>query len=153
MTLPSRKPGFLNPLFAKPDMDLGAPFERLMEPLRYYSRITGRVESVPRGFPTDYASLRIGDFELGGKTKKPAVAHDADYASGRHWKWVADLKFYELCRAEGLNRFRAFTRWAGVTLSPKAHKAWKAHRRGTTPGARFYAALKRPDFDSTTNHP
>jgi len=150
--LPHIKPGFLSQLYTDPAPQHGPRFVTLRDPLRYFSRITGQVHHIPRGLPTDLASCRFGDFELRGKTDKPAVAHDDDYASGRHSKWIADLKFYELCRAEGLSRVRAFGRWFFVATMPAAHRAWKAHRSGHTPGAKFYRALTT-QTDSTTNHP
>jgi len=139
MTLPRlTHAAFLTQLFTKPGE---GGFVHLVDPLRYYSRITGRVIHVPRNFPTDFASFRIGDLQLRGKTDRPAVVHDWLYASGTHRKWLCDLLFYEACRSEGMGRFRAGIRCAAVLFAPTAHRAWKAHRRGTTPGARFVRAL------------
>ena len=145
---------FLSPLFTKPDTALGADFSRLVDPLRFYSRITGRVIHIPRGFPTDFASFRIGDLQLKGKTDRPAVVHDWIYANGNHRKWLSDLIFYEACRSEGMGRLRAGLRCAAVLFAPAAHRAWKAHRRGITPGARFVKALTNGGgFSETENHP
>jgi len=121
--------------------------------LRYFSGIHGRMIEVPKNFPTDFASFRIGDFQLRGKTDRPAVLHDWLYASGECSRFIADLTFYAACRSEGLGRFRAGLRCAAVMLFSPARKAWQAHRRGTTPGARFYKALNGPEIDNTTNHP
>jgi hypothetical protein len=152
--LPEIKSGFKGPIYAKPSPEDGPEFDRLTEPLAFHSWYCARTITVPKGFPTDYASFRIGDLELHGQTKRPAVFHDDAYASGRWPKVIADLLFYEACRTEGMGRFRAGLRFAAVVLSKKAHRAWKAHRRGTTPGARFYRALNGPpDNTSTTNHP
>jgi len=155
MTLPRlTHAAFLSPLFTKPDTTLGSDFSRLVDPLRFYSRITGRVIHIPRGFPTDFASFRIGDLQLRGKTDRPAVVHDWIYANGNHRKWLADLIFYEACRSEGMGRFRAGLRCAAVLFAPAAHKAWKAHRRGITPGARFVKALTNGGgCGETENHP
>lgn len=153
MTLPTIRPGFKDELYTAPAPSDGPGFKRLTERLRYRSRITGRVVSVPKDFPTDLASFRIGDLELRGRTDRPAVVHDWLYATGTHRKWLADFIFYEACRSEGMGRFRAGVRTAAVLFMPTAHRAWKGHRRGTTPGARFVRALKCPDFTSTTNHP
>ena len=151
--LPKITPGFKTELVAKPSPEDGPEFSRLKENLVFISGISGRKYVTKRGFPTDYASFRIGDFQLRGKTDRPSVLHDDLYASGLHYKWFADILFYEACRLEGLNRFRASIRFLGVFLAPKAHKAWRAPRGGDTPGARFYAAQKGPQIDSTTNHP
>jgi len=149
---PSLKPGFLSQLYTDPAPHLGPRFVTLRDPLRYFSRITGQVPHIPRGLPTDLASFAIGDLELRGKTDRPAVKHDADYAQGLRRKWLCDLMFFEACRSEGMGRFRAFLRWSAVTFAPAAHRAWKAHRSGYTPGAKFYRALTT-QTDSTTNHP
>lgn len=147
------KAAFLSPLLTVPAVDLKPPFHRLREPLRYFSRGSCGLIEVPRGFPTDFASCRIGDLELRGKTDRPAVVHDWLYASGERGKIACDLIFFEACRAEGLGRFRAGLRCVAVLAMPAAHKAWRAHRRGTTPGARFCAAFLMPQIDSTTNYP
>lgn len=139
--LPSLKPGFLSQLYTDPAPHLGERFVTLREPLRYFSRITGQVQHIARGFPTDHATFHVGDLELRGKTDRPAVGHDENYARGIYRKWLCDLIFYEACRSEGMGRTRALARWAAVTFFPAAHRAWKAHRRGITPGARFCKAL------------
>jgi len=151
--LPTLKPGFMGGLQTAPAPHIGPTFSTLHEPLRFFSGIRGGMIHVPRGFPTDFASLRIGDLHLRGKTDRPAVVHDWLYASGDGWKCAADLVFYEACRIEGLGRVRAGLRFIAVLASPGAHRAWRAHRRGTTPGARFVKALEGPQIDSTTNHP
>jgi len=151
--LPSLKPGFKGPIYAKPSPEDGPEFDRLTEPLAFHSWACGRTITIPKGFPTDYATFRIGDLELHGQTKRPAVFHDDAYASGRWPKFVADLLFFEACRAEGMGWVRAGLRLGAVVLSKQARKAWQEHRRGATPGARFYRALNGPATDSTTNHP
>lgn len=152
--LPTVKAGFKGPIYSDPSPSDGKNFYRLTKALTYHSRITGRIVSVPNNFPTDFASFRIGDLELRGKTDRPAVVHDWLYASGVHRKWLADLIFYEACRTEGMGRIRAGLRCAAVLIAPTARKAWKAHRKGNTPGARFVRALiGGPDFTSTTNQP
>lgn len=143
---------FLTVLRTVPAADLRPPFHRLCEPLRYFSAMSGHAIEVPRGFPTDFASCRIGDLELRGKTDRPAVVHDWLYAQGIRGKVACDLVFYEACRAEGLGVFRSGLRFAAVLAAPAAHKAWRAHRRGNTPGARFCAALLTAP-DPITNHP
>jgi len=147
------RPGFQTILQTHPAPTHGAAFHSLEQPLRYRSGITGRLISVPRGFPTDFASLRIGDLHLRGKTDRPAVIHDWLYASGSVWKCVADVVFYEACRFEGLGRIRAGLRALAVLVSPTAHRAWRAHRKGNTPGARFHKACNGTPDDSTENYP
>ena len=148
-----RAPRFTTQIYSKAAPHIGAGFITLMVPLRYESRVMGCPVSVPRGFPTDLASFRIGDLRLAGATDRPAVIHDFLYARGSEWKSVCDLVFYEACRAEGLGRIRAGLRFLAVWASPTARKAWNAHRRGTTPAARFLKALNGPQIDNTTNHP
>lgn len=150
--LPHLKPGFLSQLYTDPAPQLGPRFVTLRDPLRYFSRITGQVHHIPRGFPTDLATFHIGDLELRGQTDRPAVWHDAVYAQGTYRKWLCDILFYEACRSEGMGRTRALLRWAAVTFAPAAHRAYRAHRKGGTPGARFYKSLTFR-ADSTTNHP
>jgi hypothetical protein len=144
--LPHIAPGFKDQIYADPSPEDGPEFDRLTKPLPFHSWICGRTITVPKGFPTDYATFRIGDLELHGQTKRPAVLHDDAYASGRWPKLIADVLFYEACRTEGMGRFRAGLRFAAVVLSKTARNAWKAHRHGSTPGARFY----RAQIDSAT---
>ena len=148
-----RAPRFTTQIYSKAAPQHGPGFVTLMVPLRYESRILGCPVSVPRGFPSDFASFRIGDLHLGGRTDRPAVVHDSLYARGTEWKTVADLVFYEACRAEGLGRFRAGLRFLAVWASPTARKAWNAHRKGVTPATRFLKALNGVAEDTVTNHP
>jgi len=152
--IPHIPAGFKDEIYSDPSPEDGPNFERLTRPLPYFSEITGQKHLIEKGFPTDFASFRLWDFELGGKTKKPAAWHDRLYADGKYRKWLCDLLFYEACRSEGMGRFRAGIRCAAVLFAPTAHRAWKAHRRGITPGAKFAKALTGgPDFTSTENHP
>jgi len=150
--LPHLKAGFLCQLYTDPAPQFGPRFVTLRDPLRYFSRITGQEHVIPRGLPTDLASCRAGDLELRGQTDRPAAWHDDLYAKGEYPKWLCDVLFYEACRSERMGRIRALMRWAAVTFAPAAHRAWKAHRKGNTPGAKFYRALTS-QTDSTTNHP
>jgi len=151
--LPKLAPGFKTDLLAKPSPEDGPNFSRLTQNLVFISGISGRKYVTKRGFPTDYASFRIGDFQLRGKTDRPSVLHDDLYASGLHYKWFADVLFYEACRLEGLGKIRAGARFLVVLLFPAAHRAWRAHRKGNTPGARFHKACNGTPDDSTKNHP
>lgn len=131
------KPSFLTDILTAPAPDLDEGFHRVTEPLRFYSKVTGGVIEVPKGFPTDFASLRVGDLQLRGKTDRPAVLHDYLYAEGARSKIAADIIFYEACRSEGLNVFRAGIRFLAVLWSKKAKSAYQAHRKGATHATKF----------------
>ena len=153
MSLPHIKAAFLTELYTDPAHDIGPEFSRIRnrKPFKFLSAIRGQVIEVPPRFPTDFASFHIGDLQLRGKTDKPAVIHDWLYAKGDTRKWLADIIFYEACRVEGMSKFRASIRFLAVFLTPAAHRAWRAHRRGNTPGAKFIKSLTFND--KTENHP
>lgn len=114
----------------------------LTVPFRFFSHRLNRIVEVPAGFPTDFASARIGNWQLLGHTERPAVAHDWLFATGEVGLILAGLVFYDLLRAEKETRWRSCLYALAATITPGARKAWKAHRRGTTPGARFVESLK-----------
>ncbi len=149
-----RAPRFTTQLYSRPSPEDGQDFARLTERLRYESEILGAAVTAPRGFPTDKVTFRIGDLRIAGKTERAAVIHDFMYATGDWPKWVCDVVFYEACRSEGMSKIRAFfLRFLPVLLSKKARKAYDAHRRCTTPAARFLVASKGVKHDSVENLP
>lgn len=107
--------------------------------------------SVPKGFPTDLASAKVGNWQLMGNTREAALVHDYLYATGERGKVGADWAFYQLLRAAKIGRFRAGL-YAGAVLL-FGHRAYRSHRRGNTPAVRFLRLLNGDGFASVENQP
>lgn len=107
--------------------------------------------SVPKGFPTDLASARIGNWQLMGNTREAAVVHDYLYATGERGKIGADWAFYILLRAAKIGRFKAGLYAGAVLLFGQG--AYRAHRRGNTAAVRFLRLLHGDGFASVENLP
>ncbi len=111
-------------------------------PFRFFSRRIGRVVEIPRGFPTDLASARIGNWQLRGETERAAAIHDLLFATGEVGIYLAGLIFYDFLRISGVGRLKATIYALAATFTPGARKAWHSHRAGHSKAAKFLRSGK-----------
>lgn len=91
--------------------------------------------TVPAGFETDYASIRMLHNVLlfvlyalvAGYGNYSATIHDYLYATNGYTRKECDDVLYRALRAEGVARWRAWIFWAGVRIG--GAKAYKLHRK------------------------
>lgn len=145
MFRPRTRPATLSRL----DLEVNGTGWKLTEDFRVW--LPPQIVTVPRGFPTDLASARIGNWQLMGTTREAAVVHDYLYATGERGKIGADLAFYALLREAKTDRFRALLYTAAVLL--RGWPAYRAHRRGNTPAVKFLRLLNGSDLNSVENQP
>lgn len=111
---------------------------RLVEPLRYWSAIVGRV-TVPAGFHTDFASVPRLPFAFlffGDRVFSAAVVHDylcrVEYpACHISWRQAAAV-FMEAMRAERVPRWQRWPMYAAVRFAGTLKTTPCAHRARAT---------------------
>ena len=136
-------------ILSKLDLEANGQGWRLASDFRAF--VPPAIVSVPKGFPTDLASARIGNWQLMGTTREAAVIHDYLYATGERGKLMADWAFYCVLRQAKTDRFRAALYTAAVLV--KGWGAYRAHRRGNTAAAKFLRLLNGDGFASVENRP
>ena len=136
-------------ILSKLDLEATGTGWRLTSEFRAF--VPPSIVSVPKGFPTDLASAKVGNWQLMGNTREAALVHDYLYATGERGKVGADWAFYCLLRAAKIGRFRAGL-YAGAVLL-FGQPAYRAHRRGNTPAVKFLRLLHGDGFASVENHP
>jgi Protein of unknown function (DUF1353) len=136
-------------ILSKLDLEATGSGWRLTSEFRAF--VPPSIVSVPKGFPTDLASAKMGNWQLMGTTREAAVIHDYLYATGERGKLMADLAFYRLLRQAKTDRLRAALYTAAVLV--KGWSAYRAHRRGNTAAVKFLRLLHGDGFASVENHP
>ena len=113
------KSAFLTDLDAR---NISGDTDMLLAPLRYYSKMMGRVIEAPYGFVTDYESIPrwlplVYAWEK-GYAKKAACIHDLLYQKHEVGKRKADLIFLEAMKAQdpSVPYFKRETMYAGVMI-------------------------------------
>lgn len=92
----------------------------IIEPLIYQSDLTNTTFTVPRGFPTDLASvprLPVVYYLFGGIANEAAALHDFLYVSHLVSRTIADAVLKEACAAIGVSAWRRWLMWAGVRIA------------------------------------
>jgi hypothetical protein len=123
-------PGFLSPLVVRDD---GGTFV-LVEPLQYASAVLDGVLTVPAGFPTDFASIPRGLWNIlppVGKYDAGAVCHDRLYRDGGFGgraiaRGVADRVLREAMEVSGVNRVQRWLIYAGLRTG--GWVVWRRYR-------------------------
>jgi hypothetical protein len=108
---------FLDPLRSE-DLD-GAERFRLLERLRYRSKVLDREIELEAGFECDsYSSPRtfFGSWIVRGIDRRPAFLHDKLYASGICTRKEADLALLEAMESVGISWWRRKAIYRGVRL-------------------------------------
>lgn len=112
--------------------------QKLLAPLRYYSKALKREIEVPANFVTDGASVPrvpIAYWLAGGKAKRAACVHDYLYQTHScRSRRQADLVFLEAMRVDGVGLWCREVMYAGVRLGGMG--SW-------ADGPARYAALQR----------
>jgi hypothetical protein len=88
------------------------------------------VFQVPMGFPTDFASSRIGRWDLlprRAALSESAVLHDYLYFTGKVSRLQADRYFKEALASQGNGRWVCWKAYRGVRMF--GGRAWNEHRR------------------------
>ena len=123
-------PRFLSPLVVRDD---GGTFV-LVEPLQYASAVLGGVLTVPAGFPTDFASIPRGLWNVLppiGKYDAGAVCHDMLYRDGAVGgraieRGVADRALREAMEVCGVTRVQRWLIYAGLRTG--GWVVWRRYR-------------------------
>lgn len=82
-----------------------------------YRAADGKVYTVEKGFVTDLASIPAplrGVLNVNGRSRSPAVLHDALYSLQPVSRGVADSLFYEALISVGVHYLVAWVYWTGV---------------------------------------
>ena len=123
-------PRFLSPLVVRDD---GGSFVRV-EALSYESAVLGGVLVVPPGFPTDFASIPRGLWNIlppVGKYDAAAVCHDKLYRDGAVNgtpidRGTADRVLREAMEASGVGRVQRWLIYSGLRIGGWA--VWNRYR-------------------------
>jgi len=127
-------PRFLTPLVVR---DEGGSFV-LVEPLVYLSAVLGGVLTVPAGFPTDFASIPRGLWNILppiGRYDAGAVCHDMLYRDGAFAargiaRSIADRVLREAMDVSGVHRFQRRLIYGGVSIG--GWMVWRRYRRAVS---------------------
>lgn len=114
---PSAQARFLSPLRTE-DLDGGRQW-RLLEPLRYYSRVLDRVIEIPAGFVADsYSSPReaLGSWVVRDIDRRPAFIHDKLYGERSCTRAQADAVLLEAMEVARVPWWRRQVIYAGVRV-------------------------------------
>ena len=128
--LEGRNPKFLSPLVVRDD---GGTFV-LMQTLSYESEVLGGVLLVPAGFPTDFASIPRGLWNIlppVGKYDAGAVCHDKLYRDGAFDgkaidRGTADRALREAMEVCGVGRVQRWLIYSGVRVG--GWLVWRRYR-------------------------
>ncbi len=121
--------GFLTPLHLD---DIDGEHFVLLTPLIYRSADKA-LYAVPAGFPTDFASVPRGLWNIlpkHGRQDKPAVLHDFLYAKNGVTRAQADALFLEAMEAADVGWFARHVMYAGVRVG--GWKPWNTYRVAET---------------------
>lgn len=124
MSLKENKFGFQNSLKIE---KLAENKYKLLSDLIYNSEKYGKI-IVPSGFICDYASFKIGNMQLRGKSESPSVVHDFLYRSVSVKKMSredADDIFLEALLSEKETRLKSTLYWLCVRLV-----GWRHYKKG-----------------------
>jgi hypothetical protein len=111
----------------------------LREPLLYQSQILSGILTVPIGFPTDFASIPRGLWNIlppVGKYDSAAVCHDKLYRDGGFDgqpidRGTADRVLREAMDVCGVGRLQRWLIYSGLRIG--GWVVWKRYRSGATP--------------------